>query len=93
VAGKKQAVSGDVMLFLGQIDSKLDGLAESFAEHVKNDRESFGKVFEKLEASAKITDVAAVEARVGILERLRWKLAGGAAALGLLGAKAWDLLP
>lgn len=92
------AVSGEVMMFLGQMDGKLDQLAASFAEHVQNDRESFGKIFEKLDAAPKATDVAAVDAkvvevdkRVGVLERLRWKLAGGAAVLGALSAKALGL--
>lgn len=61
-ARKKSAGNGELVLMLGQIDGKLDSLTETMRQHAEHDRETFTRIFERLEDVPRVVKTAVAEA-------------------------------
>jgi len=80
--------NNEVLLLLGQIDGKLDGLAGTIERHLADDSAAFASIDKRLRA----VEVAAPsqekqdaqDKRITALERFRWQIAGMATLGGFL---------
>ena len=83
---RSSSANDPMMLLLGQIDGKLDGLSETMSRHIREDNEALRSIdgrLRGLEIGAPSADAKRdnVE-RLRSLERFKWKAAG---AIGFAG--------
>ena len=86
-AKRRSASANDpMMLLLGQIDGKLDGLSETMRRHIREDNDSLRSIDGRLRGlevgAPSAEEQRGNDERLRALERFKWKAAG---AIGLAG--------
>lgn len=78
------AENDPVMLLLGRIDGKLDGLHEAMVRHFADDARAFRKLDQRLRGLEQNALTPEDRSSLRSLERGHWRTAGIAAGIGLV---------
>jgi hypothetical protein len=73
-----------VMLLLGRIDGKLDGLRDTMDRHLSDDASAFGAIDARLRGLEGSALTPEDRSSLRSLERWRWRIAGMATVVGIL---------